>query len=81
MSIAGKYSPVVNAPGGAMEGLCDGALRVFKGIPYAEPPLGALRWKPPVPKAHWDGVIKATQFGPACTQPLYTGRRSVQEQP
>lgn len=42
------------------------AVRVFKGIPYAAPPVGDLRWKAPQPPAKWEGVRKGDQFGPAC---------------
>ena len=47
----------------------EGDLRVFKGIPYALPPVGSARWKPPSPMPRWAGVRKATEFGPACFQP------------
>jgi para-nitrobenzyl esterase len=43
-------------------------VRVFKGIPFAAPPVGDLRWRAPQPAAHWDGVRKADQFGPVCMQ-------------
>ena len=43
-------------------------VRVFKGIPYAAPPTGALRWRAPQPAAHWDSVRKADQFGSVCMQ-------------
>lgn len=47
-------------------------VREFRGIPYAAPPLGALRWKPPQPAPHWSGVRSARQFGPRCMQlPLF----------
>ncbi|MBW8858092.1 MAG: carboxylesterase family protein, partial [Bradyrhizobium sp.] len=42
--------------------------RAFLGIPYAAPPLGALRWKPPQPVARWDGVRPAHAFSPQCLQ-------------
>jgi para-nitrobenzyl esterase len=42
-------------------------VKVYKGIPFAAPPLGDLRWKPPQPAAKWDGVFKADAFGPSCT--------------
>jgi para-nitrobenzyl esterase len=57
----------------ARQGLIAGAdragVRVFKGIPYAAPPLGELRWKPPQPAASWTGVRDATEFAPSCIQP------------
>jgi para-nitrobenzyl esterase len=42
------------------------SVRVFKGIPFAAPPLGDLRWKAPQPAAKWDGVRKADAFGAPC---------------
>jgi para-nitrobenzyl esterase len=43
-------------------------MRVFKGIPYARPPIGDLRWRPPQPADAWGGVRKADEFGPECMQ-------------
>ena len=62
-------NPIVTTPAGALEGRSDGGLRVFKGIPYAAPPVGPARWKPPVSMKPWPGVRPATEFGPACVQP------------
>jgi len=45
--------------------------RVYRGIPYAEPPVGELRWKPPQPAASWKGVREAKEFGNACWQTPY----------
>ena len=64
-----KNGPIVKAPAGAVEGQTEGALRVFKGIPYALPPTGSARWRPPSPMPRWTGVRKATEFGPVCFQP------------
>jgi para-nitrobenzyl esterase len=53
-------------------GLVHGALTdvlAFKGIPYAAPPVGPLRWRAPQAPAAWNGVREATSFGPACMQP------------
>jgi para-nitrobenzyl esterase len=44
-------------------------VRVFKGIPFAAPPVGALRWQAPAPVAEWDGVRDASKFGNVCLQP------------
>lgn len=41
----------------------------YLGIPYAAPPVGELRWKPPQPPTRWDGTRKANELGPACPQP------------
>ena len=43
-------------------------VRTFKGIPFAAPPVGDLRWKPPQPVKNWEGVRRADQFGPRCMQ-------------
>lgn len=48
-------------------------VRVFKGIPYAAPPVGELRWRPPQPAVHWDGVRKAEQFAARCMQGVFGG--------
>jgi para-nitrobenzyl esterase len=61
--------PSVEAPAGALRGTKDGAIAVFRGIPYAQPPVGDLRWKPPVALTPWQGERAATDFGPACVQP------------
>lgn len=45
-------------------------VRAFKGIPFAAPPVGALRWKPPQPVAPWEGVRACEAFGPVCPQPM-----------
>ena len=63
-------APVINAPAGSVRGTADAGLNIFKGIPFAEPPVGPLRWKPPVAKAKWQGVREATEFGAACWQPV-----------
>ena len=69
---AEQSSAIVNAPAGSVEGRVEGQLRVFKGIPYTSPPVGAARWKAPIPMPRWTGVRKAVEFGPACFQPKVT---------
>jgi len=76
-----KHGPVVDAPAGKIEGQMDGKLRVFKGIPFAAPPVGQARWKPPSPMPRWAGIRKATEFGPACYQPTVTIRTVYSRDP
>ena len=57
---------------GVVEGKQDGPVRSFLGIPYAQPPVGDLRWRAPLPPAKWTGVRKVTEFGARCVQaPVY----------
>ncbi|MCE3288245.1 MAG: Carboxylesterase type [Caulobacter sp.] len=62
-------APVVKAPAGPLRGELVDQVRVFRGIPYARPPVGELRWRPPQPAGGWPGVREATRFGAACPQP------------
>jgi para-nitrobenzyl esterase len=54
---------------GRLAGTSDGTIDIFKGIPYAAPPIGPLRWEPPAAPAAWRGVRDASAFGPVCPQP------------
>lgn len=49
----------------------DGQVRVYKGIPFAAPPVGKLRWQPPQPPAAWEGMRACTEFGSVCPQNPY----------
>jgi para-nitrobenzyl esterase len=62
-------SPIVSTDDGAVRGTNAGTVDEFLGIPYAAPPTGHLRWRPPQPPPEWEGVRDATQFGPSCPQP------------
>ncbi len=66
---AAQTPPVVSAPAGSVRGETVGDIATFKGIPYAAPPVGEMRWRPPAPPARWDGVREATRYGAACIQP------------
>jgi para-nitrobenzyl esterase len=68
-----EHSPLVSAAAGKVRGTAEAALHVFKGIPYAMPPVGPARWKPPVPMPPWTDVRDAKQFGAACMQPISRG--------
>jgi para-nitrobenzyl esterase len=62
-------APVVTTDDGAVRGMTVPGGYAFRGLPYAAPPTGNLRWRPPAPPAGWHGVRDATQFGPSCPQP------------
>jgi para-nitrobenzyl esterase len=65
---------VVKTAAGLIRGVArPGAGAEFLGIPYAQPPVGELRWRAPVPAQPWSGVREATKFGAACSQPLLDG--------
>jgi para-nitrobenzyl esterase len=53
---------------GTIIGNVGNEVHIYRGIPYAAPPVGNLRWKPPQPAESWKGVLKATEFGKACMQ-------------
>src|ERR1044071_6864071 len=55
--------------GGAVSGTAENGISIFKGIPFAAPPVGDLRWKAPAPVKSWSGVRKADAFANACMQP------------
>lgn len=59
---------VVTTDKGAIQGMTLNNAREFLGVPYAAPPVGALRWRPPQPAAPWSGVRDATKPGPNCAQ-------------
>jgi len=61
----------VTVASGALSGLGsrDGLVRSFKGVPYAAPPVGALRWRPPQAVTAWEGTREANRFSPICPQP------------
>jgi para-nitrobenzyl esterase len=65
---AGTNRLQVKTKSGVVEGKQAGPVRAFLGIPYAAPPTGALRWKPPVAAAKWRDVRKSTDFGFRCMQ-------------
>ena len=71
---AEKKPEPVSVTGGVVQGKFEGDLTVYKGIPYAAPPVGDLRWKPPHPVESWTGVRSATSYGPA---PMQGDRRGA----
>ena len=65
---SGSASPIVRTDGGLVRGASATGVNSFLGLPYAAPPTGNLRWRPPQPASSWPGVRDATQFGPSCPQ-------------
>ena len=60
--------PVVRVDSGELQGVVDDGVASYKGIPFAAPPVGDLRWRPPQPAAPWTGVRQAAEFGADCMQ-------------
>src|SRR5687767_720848 len=58
----------VTTTSGVLDGAPETGVTVFRGIPYARPPVGPLRFAPPQPPAPWNGVREATTFGPPAMQ-------------
>lgn len=76
-SVCAMFAPVrgqsprqVTIESGKLQGALndDNSVLMFKGVPFAAPPVGNLRWKPPQPAKKWKGVREADKFGPACLQ-------------
>jgi para-nitrobenzyl esterase len=59
---------LVHTANGLLEGVDESGIRVFKGVPYAAPPVGKLRWREPQPVKSWSGVRKADKFAPRAMQ-------------
>jgi para-nitrobenzyl esterase len=70
LNVPGAWAAPVKTTSGLVEGdtIADGRIRVYKGIPFAAPPVGELRWQAPRPAPAWTGVREAKAFGSRCLQ-------------
>ncbi len=66
-------NPAIITEDGPLKGVISPDINEFLGIPYAAPPVGALRWRPPQPHGRWHGVLEATQLGNECPQLDFSG--------
>ena len=66
----------IQVSGGLVSGVAAGGVQTYKGIPYAKPPVGDLRWRAPQSVAPWNGILVADHFSPICVQPDPLGGHS-----
>ena len=66
-------APVVHTKDGQVRGSVENGAVIFRGIPFAKPPVGALRFQAPAPPEPWEGVRDATAFGPRAPQAPFPG--------
>jgi len=71
---------VVHTAAGALRGQIVGDVASFKGVPFAAPPVGPLRWREPAPVQTWPGVRSALDYGPPCAQAASAWNRAVAAQ-
>jgi para-nitrobenzyl esterase len=71
----GPAPGVVKTDAGVVSGIQQDGLFVYLGIPFAAPPTGDLRWRPPAPVQPWDGTKETTAFSPVCPQPVSAGSK------
>ena len=78
LGVAQTPAPI-RVDGGAIQGTMEDGLTVYRGIPFAAPPVGDLRWRAPQPAAKWDGVRQADKFAPGCIQGMGNPQFAVRQ--
>lgn len=71
------HAPVVRTKPGAVRGRAEAGLHIFAGVPYAQPPIGPLRWQSPQPVNPWEGEREAVDFGASAWQPYQPGANPI----
>ena len=66
LGASGARAAPVRTMSGLVEGTVENGLSVYRGLPFAAPPVGEKRWRPPIPPAKWQGVREAGQFAAPC---------------
>ena len=64
-----KKTEIIKIKTGKLQGFITDGISIFKGIPFAEPPIGELRLNNPIPKKPWDGILEVIKVGPEAPQP------------
>jgi para-nitrobenzyl esterase len=77
----GKPSAVIRVDGGQLQGVALEGIVSFKNIPYAAPPIGSLRWRPPQPVQPWTGIRAADHWGNECMQQQFAADLAISSQP
>jgi para-nitrobenzyl esterase len=72
-TVLSQAPATVRVDGGELQGVVADGVASYKGVPFAAPPVGDLRWRPPQPAPGWTGVRQAAEFGPSCMQGRFGG--------
>lgn len=68
LALSAEPTPIIQLDNGKVEGIINHEMNSYLGIPYAQPPVGELRWQPPQPVKNWEGVKVVNAYGNSCPQ-------------